>query len=784
MIINYNKKYPTKHLSVRVPWHDNAWNGTICSKPSDNSACLTLKNCAQNRNDKQEDELSGKSISDLKAEQYPPCVSERATFMAPFEFSKTARHPYATGYNEHYKHLKPTIVKYQKYSAPAVPFLWMMPDNAGNFANNYDLNFDEAREPFSIFCEALSFTKSWIQDYENQKALLTCFFEHVQKQESLCFFYAKEIPFVEENNRVLIGIGNVLSVTQANPYESTDKSKFNAMPWEHMVHHSIRPDFEDGFLLPYHDAIEYQKTHPEFDPKEIAVIIPNEFRHEFSYATEHLSHDFALYVLRESFHKMERARALGIGKNWDKILQWIEINISKIEILRGDYPGLGSALGAFGLERPHFFAQFVLNQIQSDECPWTFLSQIFKYPQLLPSYLVLHPENLELWRDLEFRSPERFHLLQLISRFNLSLEQAISIYKKTKRDKTYKNISDAEILENPYLIYEISIKTIEPISYATIDIGLMLNNHEMLLPNSTKKFHSLSKERIRALTIMELENQTNYGHTLYAEDDLIKKIAALPVEPQCNLDADHFNLAASIFDDKIVPHFTVDKKKVYQLKRYDDIAEIINESIKKRIKARRHKINENWENYLSEKIVFKDTDEDIKAKAEKIKALEEMASARFSVLIGQAGSGKTTLLSALATIPAIQRGNVLFLAPTGKAKVRMEEKAKKIGVTAKTIAQLLFSSGRFNGATQTYQLNNSSKELGYKTVIIDECSMLTEEMLAALLQHLDGVERLILVGDYRQLPPIGAGRPFFDIINFIRPEGIDNQFRYAELTQS
>ena len=39
--------------------------------------------------------------------------------------------------------------------------------------------------------------------------------------------------------------------------------------------------------------------------------------------------------------------------------------------------------------------------------------------------------------------------------------------------------------------------------------------------------------------------------------------------------------------------------------------------------------------------------------------------------------------------------------------------------------------------------------------------MLTEEMLAALIDSLKGVDRFILVGDARQLPPIGAGRPFF-----------------------
>ncbi len=33
---------PIQHLSVRVPWHDSAWNGTICQRPADNASCLIL----------------------------------------------------------------------------------------------------------------------------------------------------------------------------------------------------------------------------------------------------------------------------------------------------------------------------------------------------------------------------------------------------------------------------------------------------------------------------------------------------------------------------------------------------------------------------------------------------------------------------------------------------------------------------------------------------------------------------------------------------------------------
>jgi hypothetical protein len=48
--------------------------------------------------------------------------------------------------------------------------------------------------------------------------------------------------------------------------------------------------------------------------------------------------------------------------------------------------------------------------------------------------------------------------------------------------------------------------------------------------------------------------------------------------------------------------------------------------------------------------------------------------------------------------------------------------------------------------------------------------MLTEDQLAALFDGLSGVERIILVGDPSQLPPIGAGRPFVDIVNLVAPE--------------
>lgn len=167
--------------------------------------------------------------------------------------------------------------------------------------------------------------------------------------------------------------------------------------------------------------------------------------------------------------------------------------------------------------------------------------------------------------------------------------------------------------------------------------------------------------------------------------------------------------------------------------------------------------------------------------------MEAVFSSRLSVLIGPAGTGKTTLIRMLCELPDVANKGVLLLAPTGKARVRLEERTG-LGGQGKTLAQYLIGLRRYDGSTGRYFPNPKAARCeDYGTVVVDECSMLTEEQLAALIDSLRGVDRLVLVGDPRQLPPIGAGRPFVDIVRRLRPENMETQFprcsaSYAELT--
>jgi hypothetical protein len=123
--------FPLRHLSVRVPWHDSGWAGTVCLAPQLNGACAKLKRIAGQKKDDQEIPLAGKSLEDVSRKNWPCCVDERAAFMAPFAMEQEKRHGLANSNPKYYGHFRPTPQRYPPYSAGIVPFRWMMRENMG-----------------------------------------------------------------------------------------------------------------------------------------------------------------------------------------------------------------------------------------------------------------------------------------------------------------------------------------------------------------------------------------------------------------------------------------------------------------------------------------------------------------------------------------------------------------------------------------------------------------------------------------------------------------------------
>lgn len=789
--------YPLRHISVRVPWHDNGWNGSVCNAPKLNTACLKLKNISDSKDEQAEETVKGSSFRDLIARdvRLPPCVNERATFMADFDFVQMKRHPYVETSPRTHGHFRPTPLRHPPYGAAALPFRWMMrsevfgTSDEGGFVNRFPL--DEVNEDLE---PDLSFDTNWLQDHRNHRASLDCFWRHVRPQQSLVFFYAKQVPLVEDTGRrVLVGVGRVKTIGDLTEYryDGPPGDKLRSLLWERMVVHSIRPRFEDGFLLPYHEAMDKSDDGRAFDPAEVAALAPEDRFVEFSYATEHVGNDAAIDALLAIRGALHRCAEL-FGYATDRFERWIDQELGRLWNKRGPFPGLGAVLSATGVGMGNFVAQALLDESGENASPWPVWFKTLDDPDaLLPPELARHIDDsiAKAWKRM---NSGRRAFLELLSRMDLTQGQAGLLASPEARKDERISLSDDEITKNPYLVYEATRLTREPVAIGVVDRGMFPNattRRAFPVPTPSLVKTAVDVRRLRTLTLRSLEEAALKGDTLRPRDEVVRDLrqrAEDENEQPTQITADVLGVAEDeVFENEIRMVTMADGRTAYQLNRLGKAGDLIRSTVEKRVSARRHDLDVNWRKALDAFLEKNENEEtspgdpeerarEDAARTEKTAALDELAASRFSVLLGRAGTGKTTLLSVLCAQPEIRRDGVLLLAPTGKARVRMAEVAREAGIDAHdlalTLAQHLNRTGRYDGRTQRYFLTGERGERVAKTVIVDECSMLTEEMMAALIESLNKVDRLIFVGDHRQLPPIGAGRPFVDIVARLKHE--------------
>jgi len=131
---------------------------------------------------------------------------------------------------------------------------------------------------------------------------------------------------------------------------------------------------------------------------------------------------------------------------------------------------------------------------------------------------------------------------------------------------------------------------------------------------------------------------------------------------------------------------------------------------------------------------------------------------RIYIVTGRPGTGKTTLAFwILNHYLEESNGSVALCAPTGRAAKRLSEKT---GHPASTIHRLL----EWNPITKGFNHDIHNK-LPHKVVVCDESSMIDLFLFNSLLKALDTNTKLILSGDPYQLPPVGPGAPFRDLIH-------------------
>lgn len=764
-----------QHISVRVPWHDNGWDGSVCQFPGENNACLRLKNIYENRNDSEENMICGKCLEHL--EEKVPCIGEGAAFMSNKDLVRTTVHPYKKSNPATHGHFLETEIVYPSYSFPTRPFAWLMKSNIDTLKENYGIQIDKTIEPI------LNFDTNWIQERDNHKAIFDYFYGDVIPDESLVVAYAKQVPFVEDHRRVIIGMGHVKRIVGAKEHNHTEEKTLRSLTWETHVCHSIRPDHKDGFVIPYQKMMEYAEEHPEFDMNEITVFAPDDAFAEFSYASEHVSYDAMIDVILSSIKAFERINEC-LEEDYSGVLNWLNLRLAEVWEDRGAFPGLGSMLSAMEIPLGVLVAKQIKEKALNEDNIWEIVDRMFISPEdVLTDTLAakITPIIKQTWKSM---SEERKKLFKLLSRLSINIDQAKILFIESDRIKNKIDCSDNEIIENPYVIYEktrlkqetlyVSVKKVDR---AVFPVPAIMEKYPLEKPS--KLTSDNDERRIRAIAVSVMENAAENGHTIMPCTNLSDEMRNQILDPECAVTPDIIKAVEKFMLPEILKREMKDGTEYYKLVRMQEFDDIIERRISRRLSAPRLPLNANWRKLLDDKFNEVDkktgkilplTEQEERARQEKAEILNELAQSRISVLVGDAGTGKTTVLSVLCNHPDIKAGGVLLLAPTGKATVRLLESMGEEGkeFTALNVAQFLVRSNRFDFNDMRYILTESDFADVPDTVIIDESSMLTEEMFGALMQALKRARRIIFVGDPNQLPPIGAGRPFVDLVYMVK----------------
>ena len=160
------------------------------------------------------------------------------------------------------------------------------------------------------------------------------------------------------------------------------------------------------------------------------------------------------------------------------------------------------------------------------------------------------------------------------------------------------------------------------------------------------------------------------------------------------------------------------------------------------------------------------------------RAVELAAQKGVLLLTGGPGTGKTTSVRGIVAMLDRMGLKLLLLAPTGRAAKRLGELC---GREAQTIHRCLGMVWQEDAGEVTFQ-KNEQEPLEAEAVIVDEMSMVDLPLMSALLAALRPGCRLVMVGDPDQLPSVGPGNVFADLIRSGRVEtvALTQIFRQAQ----
>lgn len=737
----------TTHLSARIAWHLDGWNGRVCRNPALNTYCVGIHSypgefIRETRDLEWEESVAGEHCSRL--DRIPPCV-----------YSINAFGDRAiTGFSD-----PPEWYPAQQRAT------WSMPPSTVGLWPFEEMYRDEV--------QLSGGNRKY--DYDRRREYAENYLSRIQPDQSLVFYYANySNPFSEEDapRYVLVGVSRVKAVSRLREYDGmTPEARADyggGFVWEVDLT-SHYPD--EGLRLPYH-------AYPLDEAARFLVVPPNP--RNFKYATRQFDDDEALELIERLIEAVNQLKSMGDrAEDWNVRLDWLHQQVGRLWTARGLYPGMAAALESVGATSliPWFKSEVAAGRERmAKDAIFAFFDGAEPPPKQIDIQEVKAIRRR--WQLLD--SDQQRVLRDVVVRYALPAEQLAKILGP---DAAAFGItaSPSDIATNPYVLAEqfVGDNADDLITFAKIDHG-QLPSPELGGPALV---HPDSPERLRALMVERLRRQT--ADVFLAGDYLVhevnERLAVYPEWKRHQFTPRYLDADRAVLEEALVLRELNDRQWVYLRHSYEDERLIEDQLLRlesrPEITLKRPMTHDQWRSSLRDPASPLVT----RVAAGYREAIEDQASVCASifrkglcVLAGEAGTGKTTVVKSI--LDAIEKTEgagaaVQLLAPTGKAAERLRSRTGRRSETA-TVHSFLARNGWLND-NLTFKRQGGRREDSFATYVVDECSMLSLELFATLLRAINWntVRRLILVGDASQLPPIGRGRVFADVIDWLRPGG-------------
>jgi exodeoxyribonuclease V alpha subunit len=397
---------------------------------------------------------------------------------------------------------------------------------------------------------------------------------------------------------------------------------------------------------------------------------------------------------------------------------------SALEILPSTTDGLRSYLSSsFFPGIGQIIANRILNFFEGEDI----IKLLNETPERLMDVPGISKSKLDNIKISWEKNKEINDIMMFLQNHNISTLFAKKIYE------FYGKNCVAQILKNPYRL----AKDISGIGFSYADrVALQLG------------FDTEGMERLEACISFILDQGSNDGHSyLYENQIKTKSSELLKIDSKDRVSEclELLSRSGDIYDIQLEGD---DSKRYYSKKLYNN-EQYCAEKI--------HLLKSNSFKSKVDESLFDNLKDNIALSEEQKAAVLGIIGQGISVLTGGPGSGKTTSLKKLVKLLLSVGYELALAAPTGRASQKMTESS---GVQASTIHRLLV----WDHDNKTF-LKNERNTIEANFIIIDETSMLDINLAASLLRAVPINAQILFVGDVDQLPPVGPGDFFRDLIS-------------------